>query len=74
MAGMNFQSKNRKIPLFDNNKNHNILNELKTRSVFCQSTTIQTNRQYLLVELIDPESSNLLLDVSQQEKRKRSDQ
>ena len=60
MAGMKFLNKNRKIPLFDNKINHNILKELKTRALFFQSTTIQTNRQDLVVELIDPDSRKLL--------------
>jgi hypothetical protein len=60
MAGMKFISKNRKIPLFDNKRNQNILNEFTTRAVFFQSITIQTNRQDVVVELIDPDSSKLL--------------
>jgi hypothetical protein len=74
MAGMKFLCKNRKILPFDNKINHNILNELKTRTVFFQSTTTQTNRQDMVVELIDPDSSKLLRNVSQQEERKRGDQ
>ena len=60
MAGMKFLSKNHKIPLFDNKRNHTILNELQTRADVFQSTTIQTNRQDLVVELIDPDSSKPL--------------
>jgi len=73
MAGMKFLSKNYKIPLFDNKRTHNILNELKTRAVFFQSKTTETNQQDVVVELIDPDSSKLLWNVSQQEKRKRGD-
>jgi len=57
---MKFLSKTCKIPLFDNKRNHNILNELKTRAAFYQSTTVQTNRQDLVVQLIEPDLSKLL--------------
>jgi hypothetical protein len=63
---MKFLSKNRKIPPLDNKRNRNILNELKTRAVFFQLTTIEANRHDVVTELIDPDSSKLLWNVSQQ--------
>jgi len=71
---MKFLSETRKIPLLGNKRNRNILNELKIRAVFFQSTTIETHRQDLVTKLIDPDSSKMLWNFSQQEKRKRGDQ